>query len=82
MQAAMKTTMTNLTDVPQGTKVRVRHLQSLPELCSRLRELGFAENAVVRCVVNGSRQMICEVCNTRIGMHHSIARTILVSTYE
>ncbi len=78
----MRTLMKNLTDVPQGTRVRVRHLQSIPELCSRLRELGFCEDAVVRCVVNGSRQLICEVCNTRIGMHHSIARTILVTPYE
>jgi ferrous iron transport protein A len=78
----MKTDMKNLRDVPQGKFVRVRHLQSLPELCSRLRELGFCEDAVVRCVVNGSHQMICEVCNTRIGMHHAIARTILVSPYE
>ena len=78
----MKAIMHNLTDVPQGNVVRVRLLQSLPELCSRLRELGFREDAVVRCVVNGSRQLICEVCNTRIGMHHSTARTILVSPYE
>ena len=78
----MKAMMKNLTDVPQGILVRVRRLQSKPELCSRLRELGFCEDAVVRCVVNGSRQMICEVCNTRIGMHHAIARTILVSPYE
>lgn len=75
-------TMLNLKDVPQGKIVRVRHLQSHPELCSRLRELGFCEDAVVRCVINGSHQMICEVCNTRIGMHHTIARTILVSPYE
>lgn len=78
----MKPMMKNLTEVPKGKFVRVRHLQSVPELCSRLRELGFCEDAVVRCVVNGSRQMICEVCNTRIGMHHSIARTILVSPYD
>ncbi|HLP15672.1 MAG TPA: FeoA family protein [Bacteroidota bacterium] len=74
--------MTNLKDVPEGTTVRVRQLRAQPELGSRLRELGFCEDALVRCVINGSHQMICEVGNTRIGMHHSIARSILVTPKE
>ena len=62
-----------------GETVRISKLESHPDNCQRLLELGFCENATVRCVTNGSKQLICEVCNTRIGLNHSIAATIIVS---
>ncbi len=73
---------TTLIDVPVGTSVRIRHLTSRPEIATRLRELGFCENAVVRCVMKGYGNIICEVYNTRVGLDSGIARRIHVSVSE
>lgn len=72
--------MNTLAHIQSGTTVRIQELNTHPETCQRLRELGFCENATVRCVTNSSSQLICEVCNTRIGLNHSIAQTIIVNT--
>jgi len=71
--------MNTLAHTQSGTTVRIQQLNTHPETCKRLRELGFCENTMVRCVTNGSSQLICEVCNTRIGLNHSVAQTIIVS---
>lgn len=71
--------MNTLAHIQSGTTVRIQQLNTHPETCQRLRELGFCENAVIRCVTNGSTQLICEVCNTRVGLNHSVAKTIIVS---
>lgn len=74
--------MNTLAQTPQGKKVKISKVDTQPETCQRLLELGFCENATIRCVINGSSQLICEVCNTRVGLHHSIAKSILVSPIE
>ena len=74
--------MNTLDNIESGTTVRIQQLTSQPETCMRLRELGFCENATVRCVTNGSMQLICEVCNTRIGINHSVASSIIVAPIE
>lgn len=71
-----------LTQIPVGRYVRIHRLQSEPGICFRLRELGFCENAVIRTVTNGEGNLICEVCNTRVGLNHSIAHDILVTPFE
>jgi len=71
-----------LIDAPVGTRVRIRHLTSRPEIATRLREMGFCENAVVRCVMKGYGNIICEVYNTRVGLDSGIARRIHVSVSE
>jgi Fe2+ transport system protein FeoA len=43
--------------------------------------MGFCENAIVRLVVNDEGNLICEVCNTRIGLNHSIAHDIIVAPF-
>lgn len=70
--------MRTLADIPAGTTVTVSHLNSHPDTCNRLREIGFCENATIRCVSNGSSQLICEVCNTRVGLNYSTANAIVV----
>jgi Fe2+ transport system protein FeoA len=72
----------SLLDVPIGTRVRIRQLSSRPEISARLRELGFCENAVVRCVTKGYGNIICEVYNTRIGLNAGLARGILVARFD
>ena len=70
--------MRTLAQIPAGTTVTVSHLESHPDTCNRLREMGFCENATIRCVSNGSSQLICEVCNTRIGLNYTTANAIVV----
>jgi len=72
----------SLTEIPVGRFARIHELQSDPDVCNRLRELGFCENAVVRLLVSGDGTLICEVCNTRIGLNHEIANDILVSLFD
>ena len=71
-----------LTEIPIGRRVQIRQLTSQPELCSRLRELGFCENAIIRCVNKASGSVICEVCNTRIGLNQLVASSIYVSSFS
>jgi ferrous iron transport protein A len=74
--------MFTLAEIPAGTTVTISRLESHPETCLRLRELGFCENATIRCVSNGSSQLICEVCNTRVGLNYSTANSIIVSPLQ
>jgi len=68
-----------LLEAPIGSRVRIQQLHPHPATAIRLRELGFSENAVVRCVLKSHGNIICEICNTRIGLNGLVARNILVS---
>jgi Fe2+ transport system protein FeoA len=71
-----------LSDVPNGSQVRIHHLSSRPEVSARLRAMGFCENAVIRCITKGYGNIICEVYDTRIGLNSSLAQGIHVSHAE
>ena len=71
-----------LTELPIGHRARVRQLHTRPDVRSRLRELGFCENAVVRCVTKGNGAIICEICNSRFGLNSYLAASIVVSIFE
>lgn len=73
----------SLSNAPLGRRLSVRHLvNSQPELCVRLRELGFCENAIIRCISKNTACLICEVFNTRVGLNANVARNIYVSHLE
>jgi ferrous iron transport protein A len=72
----------SLSDAPVGKRLFIRQLGSRPDVCTRLRELGFCEHAVVRCISKSDVRLICEVCNTRIGLNASLADDIFVSQFE
>jgi Fe2+ transport system protein FeoA len=78
----MNDSKTSLSEIPAGRYVRIQRLQSQPDVSFRLREMGFCENAIVRLVVNGEGNLICEVCNTRIGLNHALADDIIVAAFE
>ena len=71
-----------LTELPIGHSARIKQLHTHPDIGSRLRELGFCENAVIRCVTKGNGAIICEVCNSRIGLNSFLAASIVVSIFE
>jgi ferrous iron transport protein A len=68
-----------LAEIPAGEEVFIAELNSQPEMCNRLREMGFCEDARIKCVDNNGAMLICQVCNSRIGINQTLARQISVS---
>jgi len=68
-----------LNEVKAGTAVRIKQLMAAPEVSHRLREMGFCEEQQVKLV---SRQVnvICQVCQARVGLSTELAESILVET--
>jgi len=64
-----------LTQIKVGEKCRIRELLASPELCHRLKEMGFCESREVTVI---SKSLICEVCNTKIGLCSKLAEKIIV----
>ena len=67
----------SLQDIPEGEDVRVVSLSGAKELHTRLRELGFCEEAVIRRVSGGSR-VVCQVCGTKVALNRAVAGRIQV----
>ena len=66
-----------LSCVKAGEVVCIRELATTPELQSRLREMGFGEQQLVTLINRGSN-IICQVCNARLGISKKLAESILV----
>lgn len=66
-----------LSKVKAGTSVRIKQLSAAPDVCHRLREMGFCEEQQVR-VVSREVSIICQVCHARLGLSQQLAETILV----
>ena len=66
-----------LSRVQTGIAVRVRQLCAAPEIQSRLRELGFCEDQVIRLITNRTG-FICQVCNSRLALSEQMAAMIMV----
>ena len=63
--------------VETGTVVCIRQLTAAPEVRDRLRELGFCERQNVKLLSRNSN-IICQVCNARLGISTRLAEGILV----
>ena len=66
-----------LNRVKAGTDVRIKRLCVANEVATRLREIGFCEDTVVRLVA-GSANIICLVCSARLALSQQLAQAILV----
>jgi ferrous iron transport protein A len=66
-----------LTELPVGAAGRVCELAGQPEVCQRLREMGFCESAVIQ-KVSGQRMLLCQLCGTRIALSDRAADHIVV----
>jgi Fe2+ transport system protein FeoA len=71
------TTVCPLSKVKAGTVVCIKELAGTPEVRDRLRELGFGEKQIVKLLSHQSN-LICQVCNARLGISEELADTILV----
>ena len=66
-----------LNQVKAGVAVRIKQLCASPEMASRLREIGFGEEQVIK-LVSGHANIICRVCNARMAISAQLAQAILV----
>ncbi len=66
-----------LCDVGAGVPVRIKQLSGSPELTARLRELGFCEEQRIK-LLSKNPNLICQVCNARLGLSSQLARLIWV----
>ena len=66
-----------LNQIRVGMAVRIKRLSAPPEISHRLRELGFCEDQQIRLLSQQSN-VICQVCNVRLGISAQLAESILV----
>ena len=66
-----------LSRVTAGTAVRIKQLPASPEISHRLREMGFCEEQKIKLLARHSN-IICQVCNARLGISTQLADAILV----
>lgn len=66
-----------LTKVRAGCVVVIKRLTASPETNQRLREMGFGEEQRVK-VVALQNNVLCQVCNARLGLSAKLAESILV----
>lgn len=63
--------------VRAGSTVIVRRLTAAPDVNQRLREMGFGEEQRVK-VITLQSNLLCQVCNSRLGLSAKLAESILV----
>lgn len=66
-----------LSRVVAGAAVRIKRLDAPPEVVNRLREMGFCEEQQIR-LLSQRPNLICLVCNARLGISPSLAENIFV----
>jgi len=69
--------MCPLSQVKAGATVRIKQLVASPETAQRLREIGFCEEQIIK-LLTAQANIICQVCNARLGIGSRLAETILV----
>jgi len=69
-----------LSRVKAGVEVRVKRLCAAPEVATRLREIGFGEEQIVK-LITGHTNIICLVCNARLAISTQLAQLILVESF-
>src|SRR5262245_49647342 len=66
-----------LSCVKAGTTVRIKQLVASPETAQQLREIGFCEEQIIK-LLTAQANVICRVCNARLGIGSQLAEAILV----
>ncbi len=66
-----------LNRIKAGVAVRIKKLCASPQVSTRLREIGFCEEQVIKLLTAHSN-IICMVCDARLALSTQIAATILV----
>jgi len=66
-----------LSKVKAGTVVCIKQLAAAPEIRVRLREMGLGEKQIIK-LLSRQTNVICQVCNARLGISQELADAILV----
>jgi Fe2+ transport system protein FeoA len=66
-----------LSRVKAGVAVRIKKLCATPELQTRLRELGFCEDHIIK-LLTSQANFICQVCDARLAISEQLAKIIMV----
>jgi len=66
-----------LNQIEAGATARIKQLAAAPEVSQRLREMGFCEEQEIR-LVSRHANVICQICNARLGISSQLAESILV----
>jgi Fe2+ transport system protein FeoA len=66
-----------LSQVATGSTVCVKSLPEGDEVSARLRELGLCEEQHIK-LLSRHTHYVCEVCNAKLGLSESLARSIRV----
>ena len=66
-----------LSQVRTGTVVCIKGLAASVEVMERLREMGFCEEQLIK-LLSRDGNLICQVCNARLGISEELAEAILV----
>jgi len=67
-----------LSQVRAGTVVCIKQLAASSEMTGRLREMGFCEEQQIK-LLSSEGNIICLVCNARLGISAALAESILVA---
>lgn len=67
-----------LSRISAGTVVCIKQLAAPRETTDRLRELGFCEEQQIK-LLSREGNLICLVCNARLGISAELAESILVT---
>jgi ferrous iron transport protein A len=70
-----------LSRMEAGVAVRIKKLTASPDIQSRLRELGFCEEQIIRLLTTHTNY-ICLVCNARLALNRKLAELILVEPLQ
>jgi Fe2+ transport system protein FeoA len=70
-----------LNRVEAGVAVRIKKLTASPDIQSRIRELGFCEEQIIRLLTTHTNY-ICLVCNARLALSRKLAELILVEPLQ
>ena len=66
-----------LSSVRAGTVVCIKQLSASADIKDRLREMGFCEEQRIK-LISRAGNLICQVCNARLGISAKLAESILV----
>lgn len=66
-----------LSRVQAGAVVCIKKVAATPAVTARLREMGLCEEQQVKLLSRKSN-LICQVCNARLGISEELAESILV----
>jgi Fe2+ transport system protein FeoA len=67
-----------LSRVRAGTVVCIKELSASQDIMDRLREMGFCEEQQIK-LLSCDGNLICQVCNARLGISAELAESILVT---